>query len=73
MRIRGYDLTRAQLGWVCDVTFLVETINQCTPEEHTIRSGGRWFLSALWNARRDAKRWHDAMAATREQRAALGW
>jgi hypothetical protein len=49
-KLRGFDITNAQLGWVCECCFKVQTPNQCTPEEHTVRSGGRWVWLAMWNA-----------------------
>lgn len=74
MKIRGYDLTRAQRGWVCDVCFQVLTLNQSSAEEHTLRTGGRWMLTAIWNARRLARRVSAGTEATPAERWELcGW
>lgn len=55
-RLRGFDLTRAQDGWTCDVCFGVQTANQFTYEVETIHSGGRWLLTAIWNGWRAARK-----------------
>lgn len=73
MRIRGYDLTRAQRGWICDVAFAVLTVNQCSAEEHVVRSGGRWMLTAMWNGFWAANKAALKIEATPEQRSACGW
>lgn len=73
MRIRGYDLTKSQLGWICDVYFTVCTINQFADEEHIVSSGGKYFLTALWNGYNTAKKEASKIEATPEQRKALGW
>lgn len=73
MRLRGFDLTRAQRGWVCEVCFTVFTVNQCSAEEHVIRSGGRWILSAMWNGFWDARRTAMSLAAKPGERKKLGW
>jgi len=73
MKIRGFDLTRAQHGWVCDVAFAVFTVNQCSAEEHAVRSGGRWFVTAMWNGWMAAHREAARIGATPSQRSACGW
>lgn len=73
IRIRAIELGRAQVGWVCDVTFTVETANQFTDEEHTACSGGRWLLTALWNGIWRAKLKADGLAARPGEREAKGW
>jgi hypothetical protein len=73
MRIRAIELGRSQRGWVCDVFFMVQTLRQSTPEEMTIRSGGRWILSAIWNGIRDAKREAVKNEATPEELKKHGW
>jgi len=73
MRIRAIELGRAQLGWVCDVYFTVQTLRQCSPEEMTIRSGGKWILTAIWNGIRDAKKKALSEEATPEELKQRGW
>ncbi len=73
MRIRAIELGRAQLGWVCDVFFTVQTLRQFTPEEMCVRSGGRWILTAIWNGLRDAKRKAVSEEATPDEIKRHGW
>lgn len=73
MRIRAIELGRAQLGWVCDVYFTVQTIRQCSPEEMAVRSGGRWVLTAMWNGIRDAKKKAVSEEATPDELKKRGW
>lgn len=77
-KIRGYDLTKAQRGWVCDCCFTVETAEQFTPEEHTVRHGrtGRGVVSmllAMFGAYLLARRTAANLAAPRGVRVAKGW
>ena len=73
MRLRGFDVTKGQLGWVCDCHFMVTTIRQFTAEEHAVRDGSSWLLLAMlkawWLARRTAR----AMQAKPGERTAIGW
>lgn len=73
MAIRGYDLTRAQRGWVCDTCFTVVTSRQFSAEEHTVRSRSRWFLLAVIKGYRAAKREAAILAAESGERARKGW
>jgi len=73
MRLRQIELGRAQMGWVCDVTFTVSTANQFTDEEHTIRTGGRWLLTALWNGILGARTKAKQLSAKPGDREAKGW
>lgn len=73
MRIRAIELSRAQRGWVCDVFFTVQTLQQFTPEEMAIRSGGRWILTAIWNGLREAKRKASSEEATPDEIKKRGW
>ena len=73
MRIRGFDLTRAQLGWTCTVCYTVFTTGQCSAEEHAVMSGGKWLLTAMWNGWRAARKAAAKRQATPKQRKALGW
>lgn len=73
MRIRGFDLTRAQHGWQCDACYTVFTANQFTAEERVVHSGGRWLLTAIWNGWRAAKREAADLAAKPGEREAVGW
>lgn len=72
MNIREINVVKLKVGWLCDVTFKVTTVNQFTDEEHTIRSHGRWLLGSVWNAMRSARREHRALRATKKQRESLG-
>ncbi len=73
MRLRGFDITNAQLGWVCDCCFTVTTARQFTCEEHTVRSRGRWIWLAMWRSYRAAKVAAKKLQATPSERAAKGW
>lgn len=73
MKIRGFDLTRSQRGWVCHFVFLVTTANQFTDQEEAVRSYGRWPLTALWNGWMGAKRLEKLLKAKPGEREAKGW
>lgn len=73
MRTRGFDVTRAQRAWVCDWTFMVFTDKQFTAEEHTVRNGSRWLLLAILKSYLSARAEYRVLAATKEQRRAVGW
>ena len=73
MRIRGYDTTRAQRGWVCDVTYMVTTARQFSDEEVTVRGRGRWMWLAMWRGWLAARRDSAAAAARPGERSARGW
>jgi len=80
MKIRGFDITKAQRGWVCDCCFTVETANQFSAEEHAIRVGspqGRRgllaFLGTLVYAYLTAWKKAYSLTARRGERAAKGW
>jgi hypothetical protein len=47
MKLRGFDITNNQGGWVCDCCFQVQTDRQFTPEEYTVRSWGRFLWLAM--------------------------
>ena len=68
-KLRGFSITNAQLGWVCECCFTVQTSNQFTPEEHTVSSGGRWIWLAMWRsyhlARAHAKQLHGVWEAVK--------
>lgn len=73
MVIHGFDITRAQLGWVCDCHFDVLTAHQFT-EESTWNSGhGKWIWLAMWRSWRMAKEKHNRMKAKPGEREARGW
>ncbi len=73
MIIRGYDLTRAQRGWVCDTCFMVTTARQCTAEEHVTRAASRWFVVAIIKGYLAAKRMAELLQAAPGERAEKGW
>ena len=72
-KLRGFDITRAQLGWQCWTYFRVTTAGQFTDEEHHVTSGHRYLLVALllgwWEARKHARQ----LAAKPGEREANGW
>lgn len=72
-KIRGYDLTKGQRGWQCDVAFAVHTARQDSMEEHAVRGHGRWMFSAMWNAYWIARRLIDELQARPGERATNGW
>jgi len=53
-KIRRYELTRAQYGWICDVHFGIKTPKHVLIawEERRTRARGRWWWSAMWKARK---------------------
>ena len=73
MRLRGFDTTRSQLGWVCDCCFLFETTNQSTAEEHVVREGGKWMWLAMLRSWRSARKYAALHAAKPGEREKLGW
>lgn len=73
MSIRGYDLTRAQLGWICDTCFTVSTVQQFSAEERVVRSQSRWFLLAILKGYFTAKRKAAELGAKPGERARKGW
>ena len=73
MKLRYIGAEKCQLGWRCVATFTVETANQFTDEEHSVVSGGRWMVSALFNGWREYRRTARSLAAKPGERAAKGW
>ena len=73
MRLRGFNTTRAQTGWVSDCCFMVTTAAQFTSEEHVVRGHGRWMWLAMWRSYRWAKAKAMQMQAKPGERAAKGW
>lgn len=73
MRLRGFDITRGQLGWICDCYFMVTTANQFTSEEHVARGYGKWIWLAVWRGYKAAKRSSVELRAKPGERAAKGW
>ncbi len=47
MTLRGFDITNNRNGWVCDCCFQIQTGNQFTPEEHSVRAFGRFIWLAM--------------------------
>jgi len=57
MRIRAIGITRAQLGWRCEVWFTEFSKNKFSAEEFsTIPVCTKWILLSLWRGLREAKR-----------------
>lgn len=73
MRIRGVSIDRAQLAWVCDITFTLTTVRQFTDETHTLRATGQSLLTALLNGWRAARAYARENVAKPGERMALGW
>ena len=73
MKLRGFDLTKAQIGWVCDTCFMISTSRQASNEEHVIRSYGKTLLGAIVRGYLDAKKEHARLAASTLERATKGW
>lgn len=78
LKLRGFDLTKAQRGWVCDCCYTVETANQCSREEHVARGYSSslsvigMFL-AMWDSWRNAKFNAARIQARPGEREANGW
>jgi hypothetical protein len=64
---------RAQRGWVCTVTFDVETVNQFTPEVHEAQEGSRWLVAAIVKGLLAARRQAASLKARPGERLAKGW
>lgn len=64
MTLRGFDITNNRDGWVCDCCFQIQTGNQFTPEEHSVRAWGRFILLAMLKAYLLA--WKSARGLSRE-------
>lgn len=73
LRLHSFDLCRAQRGWVCDMTVYLTTSRQFTDEMHTVRGGGRWWITAYWSAKRAAKALAREIGAKPGERERLGW
>lgn len=73
MRLRGFGVTNAQLGWVSDCCFKVETARQFCDEQHTVREGHRWMLVAVLKSYLAARRLARQLAARPGEREANGW
>jgi hypothetical protein len=73
VKIRGYDLTMTQRGWVCDVCYTVTTARQFTDEEHVARGGGRWLLTAMISGYLKAKVEAKHLRAMPGERERIGW
>lgn len=57
MKIRVIEITRAQLGWRCEVWFTEFSKNQFSAEEfRTLPVCTKWLLLSLWWGLREAKR-----------------
>lgn len=73
MRLRGFDVTNAQLGWACDCCFTETTSRTFTDEEHAVRGRGRWLWLAMWRSWRLAIQAAKGMRAKPGEREAKGW
>jgi hypothetical protein len=78
MKIRHVLFSRAQLGWVCEITFTSITARQFTAEEIELKEGcnGHGLISiwlAFWRARRAARQWAKANSPLSGEREAKGW
>lgn len=73
MRLHGFDIIRAQLGWVCDCHFYVVTADQFTAVSTYASGRGKWLLLAMWRSWRQAKKDHANRKAKPGEREAKGW
>lgn len=73
MKLRGFDITKAQLGWVCDCCFTVTTARQFTDEGHAVRGRSKWIWLAMWRSYRLAKKFAKSVQAKPGEREANGW
>lgn len=73
MKLRGFDITNSQRGWVCDCFFTVFTSNQFTAEEHVVRGRSKWLLFSMWNSYRSAKLRSEELKAGPGERELKGW
>jgi hypothetical protein len=73
MRVRGYDISKAQLGWQAECFFMVYTSQQFTAEERMATGYSRWLLLALLNSYLEARRFHRELKAKPGEREAQGW
>ena len=75
VKIRAIEITRAQRGWKCEVSFTEFSKNQFSAEEfRTIPVCTKWLLLSLWQGIREARRMaakvrSDAATSRRE----YGW
>jgi len=73
MNLCGFDLSKAQLGWVCTCFFRVTTANQFTDERHEARGYSRWMLVAMLRSCLSARSLAADLAARPGERTSHGW
>lgn len=73
MKLRGFNITNAQLGWVVDCYFRVTTADQFCDQECYVHSGHRWMLVAVIRSYLAARKAAGALRARPGERAAKGW
>ena len=73
MKIKGYDTTKAQRGWVCDCYYTVTTAQQFSDEERVVRGHGRWMWLAMLRSYLAVRKAAAQLQAKPGEREAKGW
>lgn len=73
MRIHSVEFERRQTGWACRIGFTFASSRQFTDEFQAVERARKWWLTAFFAARRQAK-FHVAVhGAKAGERLAKGW
>jgi len=73
MKIRTVEFSKAQRGWVVEITFSYLTARQFTDETSLVRESARYWWWAWVRARRTAKRYARNHAPLPGERERKGW
>jgi DNA-binding MurR/RpiR family transcriptional regulator len=73
MRIRAFEITRSQHGWVSECFFTETTASQFTDVELGSRAGSLFFVIAIIKSYFAAKRHAAGQRFKRGERLAKGW
>jgi len=73
MKLRGFDITKSQRGWVSDCYFMETTASQFTDVEFSTRSGSSWAIVAFIKSYFAARRLAAIVRSKPGERMAKGW
>ena len=73
MNINGFEITKAQRGWLCDCHFSITTSKQFTDELHISHGQSRWLILSILKSTQAAGKTARELSARPGERAAKGW
>jgi len=73
MKLRGFDITKSQHGWVSECYFTETTASQFTDVVFSTRSGSSWAIIAFVKSYFAARRLAAIVRCKPGERMAKGW